>query len=365
LYKYRYRGNLRPFAVPLSSNNSPQSRICQRVSSIPSFLRFSGDGSNLKTNFDRIMFKMACLGGFFPAPLVSRLSPGVANHGVKGNDFNCMLRWFERNRVYHPDKKLTATGAELNRSFENARFLASDGVSLHGWFYPALPGSPRLRQVILLCHGNAGNIGHRLDMAEAMLATGVNVFLFDYRGFGLSEGHPGEEGTYLDAEAAWGWLQAKGFAGESIVAFGESLGGGIAAELALRKPLGGLILEGTFASIADLGAELYPWLPVKRLARIKYDTCSKLPAIRIPVMIMHSREDGLIAFHHAERNFKAAAGPKLFWELRGTHNEPVKDRKYFVAGLEKFLGMMEETSRRASGLNPPSAPESLPTGSKA
>jgi len=248
-----------------------------------------------------------------------------------------MLRWFEHSQVYHPERTLVRQGAELGRPFENVFFKAKDGVGLNGWFFPANPDSPRSRLAVLVCHGNAGNIGGRLDLCQALLKTGVNVFLFDYRGFGLSQGRPSEEGTYLDAQAAFQWLHAKGFAGINIIAFGESLGGGIVSELGLRETLGGLVLQGTFSCLPDIGAELYPWLPVRWISTIKYDTCRKLPRLKLPVLVMHSRADGLIGFHHAEKNFALANEPKLFWELRGEHNDPVSDREHFVAGMEKFL----------------------------
>ena len=260
-----------------------------------------------------------------------------------------MLRWFEHSQVYQPDRNLTATGAELGRPFEDVRFKASDGVQLHGWFYPADSDSPRTKWALLLCHGNAGNIGHRLEMCRALLETGVNVFLFDYRGYGGSGGRPSEEGTYLDAQAAYQWLRQKGFAATNIIAFGESLGGGIASELAIREPVGGLILESSFCSTVDLGAELFPWLPVRWMSTIKYDTCRKLPRLKIPVLVMHSRTDEIIGFHHGQKNFAAANEPKLFWEITGDHNGPLSDQKQFMAGIEKFLQMAEAAGARAGG----------------
>src|SRR5437867_89875 len=141
-----------------------------------------------------------------------------------------MLRWFEHSQVYHPDRVLTASGAELGRPFEDLWLTASDGVKLNAWFFPADQNAPHAHLAVLFCHGNAGNIGTRLGICRALLATGVNVFLFDYRGYGHSAGRPGEEGTYWDAQAAYEWLRQKGCAGTKIVAFGESLGGGIASE---------------------------------------------------------------------------------------------------------------------------------------
>lgn len=253
-----------------------------------------------------------------------------------------MLRWFEHSQVYHPDRFVTATGAELGRPFEDIWFHASDGPKLNGWFYPAEPGSPRIRWVMLVCHGNAGNIGHRLELCDALLSTGVNVFLFDYRGYGRSQGRPNEEGTYHDAQAAIQWLQNRGFAGGNIIAFGESLGGGVASELAVREKIGGIVLQSTFTSIPDIGAELFPWLPVRALARIRYETCRKLPRINAPVLIMHSRADDLIGFRHCQANFAAANQPKLLWEIQGSHNDPLADREAFVAGIEEFQCLLEQ-----------------------
>jgi len=252
-----------------------------------------------------------------------------------------MLRWFEHSQVYHPDRVLAATGAALGRPFEDVSFKASDGVELNGWFFPAATNSSRARFAALVCHGNAGNISHRLDTCAALLATGVNVFVFDYRGYGRSQGSPDEEGTYRDAQAAYQWLRQKQFAAMNIIAFGESLGGGVAAELAARETLGGLVLQSTFTSIADMGADWFPWLPVRWLGTIHYDTHSKLPRLKVPVLVMHSPGDELIRFRHGQRNFAAANEPKLFWEIKGEHNNPLADTQLFIGGLEKFLSLIK------------------------
>jgi hypothetical protein len=252
-----------------------------------------------------------------------------------------MLRWFEHSQVYHPDRAMAATGPELGRPFEDVFFKADDGVELNGWFFPAGSNSTRQRLVVLFCHGNGGNISHRLDTCAALLGTGVSVFAFDYRGYGRSQGRPNEEGTYRDAQAAYAWLRQKGFPGTNIIAFGESLGGGVAAELVARETVGGLVLQSTFTSVTDMGAELFPWLPVRWLGSIRYDTRGKLPRLHVPVLVMHSPADTLIRFHHAKENFSAANEPKLFWELRGDHNDPLLDAPHFTAGVVKFLGLIK------------------------
>jgi uncharacterized protein len=259
-----------------------------------------------------------------------------------------ILRWFEHSQVYHPSRVMDATGAELGRTFEDVYFRADDGIELNGWYFPADTNLARSSQVVLLCHGNGGNISHRLEMAQALLTTGVSVFLFDYRGYGRSKGRPNEAGTYRDAEAAYHWLERKGFAGEEILAYGESLGGGVAAELATRLVIGGLILQSTFTSIPDIGAELFPWLPVRLLAKIKYDTMSKLPRVKVPLLVMHSRADTWIRYRHGQRNFAVANEPKLFCELAGDHNDPLTNRSQFVADIEKFLRLIAEPRKQAA-----------------
>jgi uncharacterized protein len=255
--------------------------------------------------------------------------------------FWIMLRWFEHKQVYFPSREMAAVGPDLSARLEDVSFTAADGVKLNGWFFPGSTNSQRAEIAVLVCHGNAGNISHRGYLVHALLTTGVSVFVFDYRGYGRSQGRPSEVGTYRDAQGAFDWLKRRAFASTNIIAFGESLGGGVASELAVREPLGGLILQSTFTSIPDLGSELFPWLPVRLLARIKYPTRDRLPQIKAPVLVMHSRSDDLVAFHHAETNFAAANPPKLFCELSGEHNGALDDPKPFIEGMEKFLTMIQ------------------------
>jgi pimeloyl-ACP methyl ester carboxylesterase len=256
--------------------------------------------------------------------------------------FVMFFRWFEQKNIYHPTRAIDARAEELRRPFEEVRFQASDDVKLHGWFFPSDVASNGTGVAILVCHGNGGNISHRLPVYEVMLETGASVFAFDYRGYGLSEGKPGEEGTYLDAEAALAWLATRGFASTNVIVFGESLGGGIASELALRHPVGGLVLQSTFTSIPDIGAELFWWLPVRLLNSIDYDTKKKLPDIQAPVVVMHSRDDRLIPYKHAEQNFAAANEPKWLVELQGDHNYSLTDRQAFRSGVQRLVDRVQE-----------------------
>jgi uncharacterized protein len=246
-----------------------------------------------------------------------------------------MLRWFEYKQIYHPSRPMDAAPGQLGRPFEDVFILVEHGQRIHAWYFPAQnTASP----VVLVCHGNAGNISHRMDLAALLLESGAGVLLFEYRGYGRSDGKPGEENTYRDAQAAYHWLIARGVPGTNIIAYGESLGGGIVSELAAREPLGGLILQSTFTSITDLGAELFPWLPVRLISTIKYDTRAKLPKLHVPVLILHSRRDDLIAFHHAEENFAAANEPKFLREISGGHSDALwASRPAMLAAIREFL----------------------------
>ena len=253
-----------------------------------------------------------------------------------------LLRWFEHSQIYRPTRAADYRAADFQLPAEDVSLTAEDGVRLHAWWIPAAANARRRAVAVLFCHGNGGNLTSRPGYYQCIRETGVNVFAFDYRGYGRSDGSPGEAGTYLDAHAAYAWLRAKGFAAADIIVWGESLGGGIASELALREPVGGLVLQSTFTCIPDLGGEVFPWLPVRLIATIRYDTKHRLPQIRVPVLILHSRTDDLIGYHHAEKNFAAANEPKLLWELRGGHNDALgADRAQFVAGLEEFLRRIE------------------------
>ena len=248
------------------------------------------------------------------------------------------FRWFEHANVYHPNKVLDGSPADDGLPFEDVIVTTSDAVKVHGWFIPAPTNSPRAGFVVLVSHGNAGNISHRTTLAGLLRRHGVAVLLYDYRGYGRSEGRPSEDGTYRDALAFHGWLKQRGFAPEKILSYGESLGGGIASELARREKVGGLILQSTFTSIPDVGAELFPFLPVRLISTIRYATRERLPQIHVPVLVVHSAQDEIIGFSHAEKNFAAANEPKLLVTLTGSHNGGLfENEELFHDGMEKLL----------------------------
>lgn len=178
------------------------------------------------------------------------------------------------------------------------------------------------RRGVLFFHGNAGNISHRLQTIELLNRLGLDTLIIDYRGYGRSGGQPSEKGLYLDAEAAYDWLRARpGTEPGSIVAFGRSLGGAVAVELARRRPVSALIVESAFASTAEIGRELLPFLPVPLLVTQRFDSLGKVRALAVPKLFIHGRDDEIIPFRHGTLLFNAAAAPKRFAALAGGHND--------------------------------------------
>ena len=234
-----------------------------------------------------------------------------------------------------PTRRLVGTPASLGLPFEEVHLTTEDGETLHGWYLP----KPGADHTLLFCHGNAGNISHRMESLQIFHAMGLSVLIFDYRGYGQSTGTPSEAGTYRDVAAAWHHLvDGRGIAPDRIVLFGRSLGAGIAASLPELGRAAGLILESTFTSVPDLAAQLYPWLPVRWLSRYQYRTLARLPKIVIPVLIIHSRNDEIIPFSHGQRLYEAANAPKSLLELSGDHNGGfLRERSLYTEGLRRFM----------------------------
>lgn len=237
--------------------------------------------------------------------------------------------------VYYPSKAVSQTPGTAALTFEDVQVATADGVRIHGWYVPGADAG----RTILFCHGNAGNIWSRIDLVWMYHAMGYSVCVFDYRGYGKSEGTPTEEGTYRDAEAVWGWLTgARGIAPGGVVIHGESLGGAVAAWLASRTSPGALVLESTFTSLPDMAARLYPFLPARWLCRFRYSTIDYLKGVRCPVLVAHGRDDEMIPYAFGRRLYEAAGGPKVFFELKGSHNTGREESgREYEAALKAFI----------------------------
>jgi len=240
--------------------------------------------------------------------------------------------------IYYPNlpsRELTASPADIGLAYESVDIVTSDRVSLHGWFVPAREQNG----VLLFFHGNAGNISHRLDSLRIFHEMGLAILIIDYRGYGQSQGRISEQGTYLDAEAAWNFLTGiKKVPAGRIVVFGRSLGGAIAAYCAAHHKPGALILESVFTSVPDMAAHLYPLLPVRLLSRFQYNALKELQSVSCPVLVIHSRDDEIIPFENGLQLYQAAPGPKRILAITGGHNDGflVSGQRY-IDGIKSFI----------------------------
>ncbi len=239
--------------------------------------------------------------------------------------------------VYHPVREVARTPAEAGLSYEDVRIGTADGETLAG-FYVHSKTQPA-RGVVLYCHGNAGNVGHRIGMADLLAGLGVDVLLFDYRGFGESTGTPSEAGTYEDAAAALRHLtEDRAVPPERIVAYGRSLGGPIAASVAARADLAGLVLDSTFVSIPDLVRSTWPRLLVVESAiAFRYDTAAFLDRVDEPVLVLHSPDDGTIPFEQGRRLAEAVPGAAFVPTAGGHGDGPLRHPALWRHALAAFF----------------------------
>jgi uncharacterized protein len=248
----------------------------------------------------------------------------------------CAALFFGQHRlVYLPERTLYTTPATRGLAYEERWIATRDGLRLHAWWIPPADAAP----VVLFLHGNAGNISHRLDTLELLAQLDVGVLIIDYRGYGRSDGRPDEHGSYEDARAALEHLERDlGVAPRQVVVFGRSLGGGVASWLAAHHECAALVLESTWTSLPELAATIYPLFPVRALARIHYDTLGRLAQVRCPVLVVHSVDDEIVPFSHAERLFAAAPEPRQLLEIRGSHNTGfLQSGAIYRDGIARFL----------------------------
>jgi fermentation-respiration switch protein FrsA (DUF1100 family) len=229
-----------------------------------------------------------------------------------------LIKFTERRQLYYPMRGIEMTPEGAGLKYEDVYFATSDGVKLNGWLMKA----DSSRGVALFCHGNAGNISHRFDTILILRQMDLDVFIFDYRGYGRSGGFATERGLYLDTQAAYEFLiKEKKMAPRDIVLFGRSIGGNVAIDLASRHEAACLISESAFSSIEDMAKSIYGVRPPRWLLSNHFDALSRIKEVNLPKLIIHSRDDEIVPFQQGQMLFDAAKEPKEFFELVGSHNE--------------------------------------------
>jgi hypothetical protein len=228
------------------------------------------------------------------------------------------LYFYQEKLIFHPVREISCNPGNLSLNYDDIAFSTVDGVKLNGWFVPA----EGAEYTILLCHGNGGNISHRLDTISLFSELSVNLFIFDYRGYGVSGGKISEQGLYADVDAAWRYLVDKRrIPPGKIVIVGRSLGGALAAHAAAEfKPVA-LVLESAFTSVPDMACKLMPWIYSKHLLKYVLSTLDKLSDVKCPVLVVASHDDRLVPFRMGKKLFAAAPEPKIFAGLTGGHDD--------------------------------------------
>ena len=258
-----------------------------------------------------------------------------------GVTFIVLWSQLEKRFVFFPTAELLYTPNDVGLEYEDILIQTADGLSLQGWFVPGKPDSPS-NVTWLLFHGNGGNIGHRIgELALAHHRTGANIFIFDYRGYGESEGSPSEKGTYLDSRAVIEYLASRPDVDrDRIVYLGHSLGAAVAVELALTQPPMALVLVSPFASVRDMARLTLPFPPVGWLVRNHYDTISRIRRLNVPLLVMHGDQDDTVPNSQGRKLYEAANQPKRFQVLEGAnHNDTYEAAaEQYWGTIESFLG---------------------------
>ena len=236
----------------------------------------------------------------------------------------------EDSLIFHPSAEIVQTPRHAGLEFQDLFFTTADGVRLNGWFIP----HPEARATMVWFHGNAGNISHRVENIKLLYdKVKINIFIFDYRGYGRSGGSVSEEGTYRDGAAALDFVKKQlRVDAKNLIIFGRSLGAAVAAEMALRFESRGLILETPFMSIREMAKTVFPILPIGPLLQTRYDVVEKVGKIKVPLLVLHGDRDDVVPYEQGKKVFAAAGEPKEFYTIGGaTHNDT-----YLVGGDAYF-----------------------------
>ncbi len=247
------------------------------------------------------------------------------------------IRFLEKKSLYFPVQTIDATPDNIGLDYEEIFVTTKDGVQLSAWFIP----SGSTRATLLFSHGNGGNISHRLEKIKILNKLNLDVLIFDYRGYGMSKGSPSEKGLYRDAEAMYDFLiKERKISPRKIVGYGESLGGAVIINMAMKHEVGGLIIEDSFTSVRDMSRKYFPFIP-SFVYKSKFDSLTKIKSIKAPKLILHSVNDEIVPFEQGKKLFENAPEPKGFVQLQGGHNDAfLISQDVFAAKIDSFIDMV-------------------------
>lgn len=228
-----------------------------------------------------------------------------------------LIRLLEKTSVFFPGRTIEHTPQRFGLSYEDLYLTTADGVKINAW----LVKSDDARATVIFAHGNAGTMGDRVMKLKFFHDLGLNVLIFDYRGYGNSQGVPSERGVYLDAQAVYDHIKSRGDIGKApLIGYGASLGGAVIIDLATKRVLDMLMIESSFTSAAQMARRLYPALPTFMMS-VKLDSIAKIGAIKGPKLFLHSLQDRTVPFSMGQALYEEASDPKAFIVLEGGHND--------------------------------------------
>ena len=239
---------------------------------------------------------------------------------------------FQRNLMYHPSEN-NYFGDKLEVNIEKVNIKTSDNLSLLAWFHKK---DLNKFKTIVYFHGNAGTLDNRIHKLNHFKDMDVNFLIIAWRGFSGNEGKPTEEGLYIDGLSAINWITNQGVKEEDIILYGESLGTGIATEIAQNKNFAGVILETPFTSMINAAKEFYPYIPVNLLLKDRFENFKKIKNINSPILIMHGEQDTIVPFKMGKKMYQLANEPKYFYSTKHDDHMMVYDEP-MINTLKSFI----------------------------
>ena len=231
--------------------------------------------------------------------------------------FFALVRYLESVGVFFPSREITVSPSVIGLPWEDVYFKTKDDVTINGWFFK----NPQSKSTLIFAHGNAGNMSDRLFKIKFFYDLGLNVFIFDYRGYGKSKGRPSEAGIYLDAQGAYDYLQSLGYVNMSnIILYGASLGGAVIIDLATHRKVALMVVESSITNAQDMAKIYYPFVPSFILS-LKFDSIDKVRELSVSKLFIHSPDDQVVPYWIGQRLFEAAGEPKEFLKTQGGHND--------------------------------------------
>jgi len=243
-----------------------------------------------------------------------------------------ILYFFQRSLLYHPSEN-NYFEDNLTVSIDKIKIVTKDNIELTGWYHKK---NSKNYKTILFLHGNAGSLENRIHKINHFENMNINFLIFAWRGFSGNKGNPTEKGLYEDADSAINWLKNKGISTKDIIIYGESLGTGVATEIAQNSNFAGVILESPFTSMIDVAKNKYPFFPIRFLLKDKYESDKKIKNIKSPLLIMHGEVDKIVPFWMGKKMYDNANEPKYSHFTKYDNHMMEYDENLLIM-LKKFL----------------------------